>query len=104
MNGKITIRSDTGKKHIAKYTNKNPIHRFTLGRFFDSVAKEIYCIKAKNVIEFGCGEGLLLQELKNRNTGFKNLTGIDLRIDALNYARSLQPEYSFVIADIESFV
>ena len=100
MNCKNTISIDTSKKHIAKYTNKNPIHRFTLGRFFDLVAQEIASMNVKQVLEFGCGEGLFLQELKKRNIIFNHLTGIDLRIRALQHAAIMHPEYSFLSADI----
>jgi len=95
-----TVRNDTGMRHQNKYANKNPIHRFVLSRFFDVVAEEIGKVSREKVLEFGCGEGMLLQELKNRNIYFKSLLGIDIRDDALMQASALHPEYLFEKKDI----
>ena len=100
MESKTTIRHDTTDRHLKKYTNRNPIHRLTLSRFFDAVADEIRDVNPGQVLEFGCGEGLFLQELKNRGILFERLTGVDLRDEALRYARSLHPEYEFIQVDL----
>ena len=96
MGQKTTIRYDTTDRHLKKYSNRNPIHRFTLCRFFDAVAEDVKDINPAQVLEFGCGEGLFLHELKKRGILFKHLIGIDLRHDALRHAKSLHPEYEFV--------
>jgi 2-polyprenyl-3-methyl-5-hydroxy-6-metoxy-1,4-benzoquinol methylase len=98
-----TLRDDTAARHLRKYTNRNPIHRFTLGRFFDEVAAEISALQPRRVLEFGCGEGLFLEQLKNRGVAFPSLTGIDLRDDALEHARKLLPEYRFERADLFTY-
>jgi SAM-dependent methyltransferase len=95
-----SVRKDTGMRHQKKYANKNPIHQLVLGRFFNIVADEIGSISRGNVLDFGCGEGLLLQELKKRNIYFESLLGIDIREDALEQARSLHPDYLFEKKDI----
>jgi trans-aconitate methyltransferase len=95
-----TVRNDTGSRHQNKYANKNFIHQFVLKRFFNIVAQEIGSIPREKVLEFGCGEGLLLQELKKRSVRFISLLGIDIRDDALEHARSLHPEYLFEKKDI----
>ena len=100
---KTTIRSDTTERHVNKYRNKNLIHRYTLDRFFDQVVKEVKDINPQNVLEFGCGEGLFLDELKKRNVHFKKLTGIDLREDAISHAGYLFPEHTFHCIDLFDF-
>jgi len=94
------ICHDTATRHQMKYANKNFIHQFALRQFFNAVAQEIGGNPRKRVLDFGCGEGLLLQELKKRNVYFKYLLGIDLREDALEQARSLHSDYVFEIKNI----
>ena len=100
MHKSDTIRADTGERHRAKYDNPNPIHRLTLGRFFDRVADHLKVLAPASVLEFGCGEGFLLRELKQRGFTCPELVGVDLREDALLQARELHPEWRFDCADI----
>jgi SAM-dependent methyltransferase len=95
-----TIRDDTSRRHRDKYANKNFIHQMTLGRFFDAVAGEIKALAPRRVMEFGCGEGLFLRELKARGVQFPELLGVDLRQDAIDYARTLHPDYRFECVDL----
>jgi SAM-dependent methyltransferase len=95
-----TVRNDTGTRHKNKYANKNYIHQFVLKRFFNTIAQEIGNVPREDVLEFGCGEGLLLQELKKRKIYFKSLIGLDIREEALEQARLLHPEYQFEKKDI----
>ncbi|RLB89984.1 MAG: hypothetical protein DRH50_12950 [Deltaproteobacteria bacterium] len=103
MQKKSTIHHDTTARHLRKYSNRNPIHQFTLGRFFNKVADEVQRIQPENTLEFGCGEGLFLEQLKKRNVFFPHLTGIDLRKDSIVYAQDLHPEYSFQCIDLFDF-
>lgn len=97
---RTTIRPDTGRRHKNKYSNKNFLHRLTLERFFDVAAEMLKEYTSSSVLEFGCGEGLFLKKLRERALIFKNLTGIDLRADALSEAKSLHPEYTFINQDL----
>lgn len=103
MSKRTTIQENTTQRHLKKYNNKNPIHKYTLGRFFDRVAVETSNLKPHSTLEFGCGEGLFLEELKKRNIKFNHLTGIDLRQDAIDCARDLLPEYTFQCIDLFDF-
>ena len=98
-----TVREDTAARHLRKYANRNPFHCFALGRFFDAVAREVRDLKPHRVLEFGCGEGLFLDQLRQRGITFACLTGIDLRQDALDRARRLLPEYRFEWVDLFEF-
>ena len=86
-----TIRADTTERHVSKYNNPNPIHRLSLGRFYDEVAKELTEIAPTNVLDFGCGEGYILDMLGARGVPLPNYEGLDLRSDALNEARRRWP-------------
>ena len=61
-----TIRDDTAARHLWKYTNRNPIHRLALRRFFDRIAGEILEMRPDTVLDFGCGEGFFLREVEAR--------------------------------------
>jgi len=100
MTAATTIRADTTQRHLAKYSNRNPLHRLALGHFLDRVAQEIRRIAPRSVLEFGCGEGLLLQALETRGVRLQDYTGIDLRADAIAAARLLHPQRRFERADL----
>jgi trans-aconitate methyltransferase len=95
-----TIRHDTTERHRQKYANKNPLHRFALDRFFDAVAREVRTLHPATTLEFGCGDGLFLQKLKDRHVLFEQLCGVDLRTDAIEHARHLHPDYRFECRDL----
>lgn len=99
----VTIRHDTPIRHLHKYSNRNPFHRLALNRFFSVVTLEIQKIHPQNVLEFGCGEGLFLNELKKRGLGFDHFVGLDLRRSAIEMARGMHPEYSFLEEDLLSW-
>jgi 2-polyprenyl-3-methyl-5-hydroxy-6-metoxy-1,4-benzoquinol methylase len=92
---KTIIRHDNGLGNFKKYKNNNPLQKIVLRRFFDSVAKELNCLTKCSALEFGCGEGFFLNELLKREVCFESLVGVDLREDALVYARQLNPCYQF---------
>jgi SAM-dependent methyltransferase len=95
-----TIRDDTTQRHLRKYSNKNPVQRLVLDRFFDAVVREIRTLRPRSTLDFGCGEGLFLQKLKDRGLVLDGFCGIDLRADALEHARNLHPEYRFECVDL----
>ncbi|EKD82686.1 MAG: hypothetical protein ACD_39C01154G0004 [uncultured bacterium] len=97
---KTTIRSDTTERHIRKYANQNFLHQFVLGRFLDAVAAEIRVLGRGKVLDFGCGEGFFWQEMERRGLGHLDVTGIDLRSDALEKAEQLFPDYHFIKQDL----
>lgn len=95
-----TIRDDTTERHIAKYTNRNPFHRLSLGRFHDALADELRDLAPSSVLDFGCGEGFVLDELVERGVEIDNYEGLDLRADALAEAQSRWPSKQFICADL----
>ena len=98
-----TIRTDTSVRHAGKYGNKNPIHQLILGRFLDSIATEIDGFSADSILDFGCGEAFFWKEMEIRDVRPNNLTGIDLRTDALATAQASFPQHRFIEQDILSW-
>lgn len=95
-----TIRADTTERHVNKYTNQNPIHRLSLGRFYDAVAAELTAIAPRSVLDFGCGEGYILDMMAERGVDLAAYEGLDLRPDALSEARSRWPSTRFTEANL----
>jgi len=95
-----TVRQDTAERHLRKFSNQNPIHRFALGRFFDRIAAELNAFQPERVLEFGCGEGFFLKEVQQRGVEFADYVGLDLREDALATASSFFPKGRFERADL----
>lgn len=100
---KTTIRDDTAQRHIHKYNNKNFFHQLALGKYFEVVASEISAINPGSVLEFGCGEGLLAEQLIQRGAKLGKYTGVDIRHEAIEFAKSRNPGVNFVSADIFSW-
>jgi 2-polyprenyl-3-methyl-5-hydroxy-6-metoxy-1,4-benzoquinol methylase len=97
---KSTIRSDTGNRHKNKYQNTNFLHQLVLGRFLDYIAKELKPNENDRVLDFGCGEALFWKQMSDRGVNMSNLTGVDLRVDALREASRDFPQHRFVAQDI----
>ncbi|MEM8812935.1 MAG: class I SAM-dependent methyltransferase [Pseudomonadota bacterium] len=95
-----TIRSDTSVRHRAKYENRNPLQRLSLGRFHDTIAETIANLAPVDVLDFGCGEAFTLDALAERGTDLPGYEGIDLRTDALEDARSRWPSKRFTRVDL----
>jgi 2-polyprenyl-3-methyl-5-hydroxy-6-metoxy-1,4-benzoquinol methylase len=95
-----TIRHDTTERHVRKYSSRNPIQWFALRRFFDRIAAELNSLQPETVLEFGCGEGLFLKEIRERGIVLDDYVGLDLREDALASARSLHPNGRFERVDL----
>lgn len=95
-----TIRTETAKRHLHKYRNRNPLHRWTINRFFDALARELVAQKPASVLDFGCGEAFLLDELAQRCVSLPSYTGIDVRQDALESARARYPNKTFLCVDL----
>jgi SAM-dependent methyltransferase len=98
-----TLRDDTGARHRRKYASRNPVQRLVLDRFFVEVARELRALQPRRALEFGCGEGLFLQRLEQLGLRLPELTGIDLREEAITEARQRCPGYGFEVKDLLSW-
>ena len=95
-----TIRKDTGKRHAHKYTNQNPIHRLALKKYVDTLAKTLRPLNVGSVLDFGCGEGFLLERLEGAGIRFPSYHGVDVRPEAIETAKVRHPHQSFSTGDI----
>jgi len=64
------------------------------------MAEEIIRLAPKSILDFGCGEGFLVDKMVERDVTLDGYCGLDLREDALGAARSRHPDIEFVHADI----
>jgi len=100
MSNKNTLRHDTSERHSKKYENTSFLHQLVLGRFLDCCASHIKPHENSKVLDFGCGEAFFWQEMQKRDVNMQNLTGMDLRDDALATAAQQFPEHTFIKQDL----
>lgn len=95
-----TIRHDSGERHRRKYADRNPLQRLALGRFHDEAAAAIRDLAPRSILDFGCGEALLVEKLLERNVDLAGYVGVDLRREAIRDAKTRFPQMAFAEADI----
>jgi 2-polyprenyl-3-methyl-5-hydroxy-6-metoxy-1,4-benzoquinol methylase len=76
------------------------LHQLVLGRFLDAMADEIGAFVDSRLLDFGCGEGFFWKEMGHRGLVPRDMTGIDLRDDALETARAMLPDFYFIKQDL----
>ncbi len=82
-----------------KYKTTNPLQRFLINRFLDTVLREARIISPKSLLEAGCGEGFILERLYKANIGQKRV-GIDYSDSALALAKQERPHLDIRKGDI----
>jgi len=97
---KDTIREDTSARHKRKYENSGFVHQIILGRFLDALARELKPFEDARTLDFGCGEAFFWGQMRNRGVTMNQLTGIDLREDALQQAKMSFPQHEFFCRDL----
>jgi 2-polyprenyl-3-methyl-5-hydroxy-6-metoxy-1,4-benzoquinol methylase len=103
MVAQTTIRRDTAERHRRKYQDRNPLQRLSLGAFHDQLAEAIGACAPRSILDFGCGEGFLLERLTERSVALDGYLGVDLRAPAIAEARARHPSLAFREADIFSY-
>jgi len=76
-------------KHY-KYTTKNPISKFLVDNFIKNILDITRNINFQNVLEIGCGEGIILHSMEHFLEG-KKVTAIDLDEKEIETARQNIP-------------
>lgn len=74
-----------------KYTSTNPVQKFLMNNFRQTLFQCLKELGTDNVLDAGCGEGFILSELKRNNIG-KYLEGIDYSQEALDIGNKLFPD------------
>lgn len=85
--------------NFRKYTSRNPLQKYLISNFLNTLFMCIDNLKIKKVLDAGCGEGFVLSEFKKRNIG-DYLEGIDFSEEAINTGKKLFPYLSLKKGDI----
>lgn len=82
-----------------KHQSKNPLQRFLIKNFNKSLISLIEPLSPKTILDVGCGEGFILNELTLKHVGQK-IEGVDNSKTALSLGKKLFPRLSLKYADI----
>jgi 2-polyprenyl-3-methyl-5-hydroxy-6-metoxy-1,4-benzoquinol methylase len=78
--------TDNYKKH----TSNNPLKTFFLSFYYKAFTNELKKLEIKSVLEVGCGEGFILNKLKDEDIG-NNWEGIDYSKEAVAIGKKIHP-------------
>ncbi len=81
-----------------KYTNPNPLQRWLIQRFLDTVADFVRLAAARTVLDVGCAEGFVGQHVMSQIPGTR-VFGVDLDMGALARGRTLHPHFRFTVGN-----
>lgn len=95
----MPIESNPGTSNFAKYATTNPIMRFVIQRFLRRITAEVSQLRPAQIIDVGCGEGLVAHELQKLPLPI-DYRGFELNPLAVEAARALNPGLSFSQADL----
>lgn len=85
--GPAGSRSANAEKH----ERTDPVSRWHLRAFKDAIYCLVQRTGARSVLDAGCGEGYVTHYLAGKDPGLR-LTGVDVREEAIAYARSRFPD------------
>jgi len=83
----------------AKYRDSSFIVRYANSRFFQTIEVFIRSISPKRVLDIGCGEGVILEQLRAYHPAPS--TGIDLDPARIYLAKSRSGDIPFIIGDAQ---
>jgi ubiquinone/menaquinone biosynthesis C-methylase UbiE len=92
--------NDVNSKH-AKYFTKNPISRFLVSRFFQTIRTIIHDLKPESLLDCGCGEGIILHHYSHDLQNTK-CYAIDMDPTEVRDAQKNNPHCIIHMADIET--
>lgn len=84
-----------------KYTNPNPLQRFLIGRFLDTVVELIQSLQFSSVLDAGSGEGFVSQRILETRTDAR-IVGIDTDREALLRGKEMHPGIAFEWGDVDA--
>ena len=88
----IQIETECNKKYISK----NPIIVFLNNHFLSSIASFVEPINSSNILDVGCGEGIVTNYLTNKLSIKENrIAGLDIESNLLRIAKSINPRVQF---------
>lgn len=84
-----------------KHTSKNPIQKFLINNFYNSLISLAKPLEPISILDAGCGEGFSLAKLAEKGIG-KDLLGIDGSEVALELGHQLFPSLNLTQGNIYS--
>lgn len=97
-NREVSIQMTQGRStNESKHVTKNPILRFALQRFFNSVNRILPDVNS--IIDAGCGEGYGARGLRTGRE-YLDIYGFDLSISALRKSLAIESSISVSQADV----
>lgn len=84
-----------------KHTSTNPVQKYLIKRFYKAIFEIVRTLKPATILEAGCGEGFMLERLKQWGIG-TTLFGVDISGDAIAIGKKLHPNLNLLRGDIYS--
>lgn len=80
-----------------KYESKNPVTKFLMKNFLNSLDEILKTLGVKKILEVGCGEGYLTNYIKDQLNDIY-IEGCDVSENIINIAREIYPDIPFFIS------
>ncbi len=90
---------DYQSSNYRKYNNPNPIQRWLINRFYNSITGMLSSVNYDTLLDAGCGEGLAIQKIVDKKQDF-HFYGIDLSIPAMTIAKRFTHRSSFIQGNV----
>ena len=79
-----------------KYTDRSSLVRFANQRFFSALGEMLGSVRAKSILDAGCGEGEILERIESTSA-----FGVDLDQQRVSIARSRNSNGTLGVADVQ---
>ncbi len=87
--------------NLKKYQSKNPLQRFLIRRFLETICEEVRQMPHGTLCEVGCGEGFVLKSLLERGIAVRpGVIGLDRDFEALCFASRSAAGVPFACASV----
>lgn len=97
-NSNVTKEKIISGNFFDKYNSRNPIVKYLMQGFYESIFKLIQLIKAEDIHEVGCGEGYLTSFIQNITTS--TIRGSDYSESIIKKAKLNNPCIKFEVKSI----
>lgn len=97
MSFQATINTYTSS-NLRKHQSSNFAQRWLIERFHATAAALLVQANPRSILDAGCGEGIAMQTLLARQTGY--VAGLDGSLGALQIAEHINPAKSFINGDL----
>lgn len=91
--------SEYKSSNYHKYTNPNPIQRWLIFRFYESIMDLIEKTNGNLLFDAGCGEGLSIHRIAKKKQAIR-IYGMDLSFQAIQLAKYMNNQSSFIQGNV----